>query len=79
MRSLQFEDIVRQVTEYANKKLAHAEGMASALSGFLEQMDRRDPAAVANDVQRTIAHFRENQPRNPAGQRDMSSGDVELF
>ncbi|MGD9601903.1 MAG: methyl-accepting chemotaxis protein [Gammaproteobacteria bacterium] len=79
VRSLQFEDIVRQVTEYANKKLAHAEGMAAALSGFLEQLDRRDPVAVANDVQRTITHFRDNQPRNPAGQRDMSSGDVELF
>ncbi len=79
VRSLQFEDIVRQITEFANQKLAHIEGMTSAFSGQLAQLDVRDPSAVAADLQQLLAIYRKRQPRNPAAQRSMRSGEVSLF
>ncbi len=79
VRSLQFEDIVRQITEFAKQKLAHIEGMTSAFSGQLAQLDVRDPGAVAADLQQLLAIYRKRQPRNPAAQRSMRGGEVSLF
>ncbi len=79
VRSLQFEDIVRQVTEFANKKLAHIEGMSTSFAGQLEQLDVRDPSAVAADLRQLLATYRHCRPRNPAAQSSMQSGEVDLF
>jgi methyl-accepting chemotaxis protein len=79
VRSLQFEDIVRQVTDFANQKLAHIEGMSTSLAGQLQQLDVRDPNAIAADLRQLLATYRQRRPRNPAAQRSMQSGEVDLF
>jgi methyl-accepting chemotaxis protein len=79
VRSLQFEDIVRQTTENAQKKLAHAEKMAGMLAQQFENLGVRETAQVAAEINGALAEYAAATPRNPATQRDMASGEVELF
>ena len=82
VRSLQFEDIVRQVSE-------HAESRVSEIEQFIQQVDQElEVAAVSNSTE-SFANIRANlnalgekisvAPDGPADQESMSEGDIELF
>ena len=88
VRSLQFEDIVRQVSE-------HAESRVSEIEQFIQQVDQNlEVVAVSNlansanssesfaniraDLQ-TLSDKTSAAPKGPADQESMSEGDIELF
>lgn len=79
IRSLQFEDIVRQVAEHATTRAEH-------LAGFFEQLPDRlrdvgpdtiDQARV--EILAALDDLVAVQPGSPAAQEDLDSGDIELF
>ena len=88
VRSLQFEDIVRQVSE-------HAELRVSEIEQFIQQVDQDlEAVAVSNlansaNSSESFANIRANlqtlsdktsaAPKGPADQESMSEGDIELF
>lgn len=87
VRALQFEDIVRQISEHAEGKIALLENFVAEVTGDLAALET---AAEGDDHRRRIAALREKvrgmlnerleQPlHKPALQESMTSGDVELF
>ncbi len=82
VRSLQFEDIVRQVSE-------HAESRVNEIEQFLQQVDQELEVASVSNSTESFANIRANlqtlsdktsvAPKGPADQESMSEGDIELF
>ena len=79
VRALQFEDVVRQIIESANKKLLHIEGMSTSFAGQLQQLDVRDPNAITADLRQLLATYRQRRPHNPAAQISTRNGNVDFF
>jgi methyl-accepting chemotaxis protein len=85
VRSLQFEDIVRQVTEHVELRVATlrmaTEALDAAADGFAPIGGHAEPvrhAAVAArlaEARRALEGLRQA----PASQRDVAAGDIELF
>ncbi len=82
IRSLQFEDIVRQVSE-------HAEGRMSEIEKFINDFESEVESYAESNSDESIASIRNKlnifveqsleHPGSPASQESMSEGDVELF
>ncbi len=82
VRSLQFEDIVRQVSE-------HAENRIEAIEQFMRSLDEEITAHLRKNSEESIARIRENlqsfieqaseSGQSPAAQDSMSEGEIELF
>ncbi len=82
VRSLQFEDIVRQVSE-------HAELRVSEIEQFIQQVDQDLEAVAISNSTEALANIRANlqtlgekslvAPKGPADQESMSEGGIELF
>ncbi|MFK8066788.1 MAG: methyl-accepting chemotaxis protein [Gammaproteobacteria bacterium] len=82
IRSLQFEDIVRQVSE-------HAEGRMSEIGKFINDFESEVESYAETNSGDSIASMRNKlkvfveqsleSPGSPASQKSMSEGDVELF
>lgn len=79
VRSLQFEDIVRQVAE-------HGEQCADQLVEFLEMVpqqlstfDAQSSAAIRSAIVEAAEEMTANAPRTPASQDSISSGEIDLF
>ncbi|MEZ5235627.1 MAG: methyl-accepting chemotaxis protein [Acidimicrobiales bacterium] len=75
VRSLQFEDIVRQIAEHAEARLAQVVSVLELTA------DGRPPAAGAPDDQlaRATEELLSGVPARPADQQDVSTGEIELF
>jgi len=82
VRSLQFEDIVRQVSEHAELQIKEIEQFIQLVDQDLQEV------AVSNSTE-SFVHIRANLktlcnkslavPKGPADQESMSEGDIELF
>lgn len=79
VRSLQFEDIVRQVSE-------HSAQSANGISQYLQQNEQllgsylpEAHAEAEERVRGSSAVLKRELPRKPAVQQNMAGGDVELF
>ena len=82
VRSLQFEDIVRQVSE-------HAESRVSEIEQFIQQVNQDLEAVAVSNSKESFANIRANlqtlnekilvAPDGPADQESMSEGGIELF
>jgi methyl-accepting chemotaxis protein len=85
VRALQFEDIVRQVTEHVELRVHAVEGASEALAEALDVIARSTGAADDDSCERTTArlqrvcHDLTSLRPAPATQTSVSSGDIELF
>jgi methyl-accepting chemotaxis protein len=85
VRSLQFEDIVRQVTEHVELRVATlrmaTEALEAAADGFAPVGDHAEPARHAAVAARLTEARRalEGLRQAPAHQRDVAAGAIELF
>jgi len=88
VRSLQFEDIVRQLTEYSTRNLDRIEAVVGELhTGMLAMRDSEGPGGAAFlrgmhglqvKIDTFVAEQRANEAR-PVEQESMDEGEVELF
>lgn len=88
VRSLQFEDIVRQLAEYSEHHLDRIHGLINRINGGLtelrasEQRAPRDFLLALENLQVDLDNFVAdalNQHSKPVAQGSMDEGDVELF
>jgi len=88
VRSLQFEDIVRQLTDYSGRNLDRIETIVSTLhEGMLEMRagEQRGPTAfvaAVKDMQGRVDEFLAAEKASegrPVEQQSMTEGEVELF
>ena len=87
VRSLQFEDIVRQVSEHAENKVDQiwhfiehvTEGLCSIDSSHNQQEYYDNIAALKDELKRVGDTISEAPLRNPAEQKSMEAGGVDLF
>ncbi|MEM9562494.1 MAG: methyl-accepting chemotaxis protein [Actinomycetota bacterium] len=79
VRSLQFEDIVRQVAEHAEERAGQIEDV---LSGLPDQLGRVDAGSIRN-ARAAIEHAAEplttSSPSSPATQQSVATGEIDLF
>jgi len=87
VRSLQFEDIVRQLAEHTEQELANlrtAFGGVSPLAGAIG-WEEVDPDSGEVGIRSLVGELRairrrcEEQARRPVNQESMNEGDIELF
>jgi len=88
VQSLQFEDIVRQLTAHSERHLDRADGLVSRLHTGLSDL-RASGACTPRALVEALGHLRveldgfiESElatERRPVEQQSMSEGDVELF
>lgn len=88
VRSLQFEDIVRQLAEYSERHLDRIQGVVNRIhSGLVdlrdsEQRQPRDFILAVGHMQSELDHYLAGEietDRKPVEQGSMSEGGVELF
>lgn len=88
VRSLQFEDIVRQLTDYSERHLDRIRDMISQIHGGLSELrdsEQREPSDFVEAAQRLQSELGEliagqrSGDRKPVSQQSMTQGDVELF
>jgi methyl-accepting chemotaxis protein len=88
VRSLQFEDIVRQLTVYSERHLDRAGGLVTRIHTGLadlrvsEAREPRDFIVAVEALRGELDRFIEGEiaaERKPVEQESMSEGDVELF
>jgi len=86
VRSLQFEDIIQQLTVHSGKRAGQIEILFSRLGDKLDQLSTIDPAntdlimqtikAMQDDLQN---FFNVVKKENPVKQNSMKEGKIELF
>ena len=86
VRSLQFEDIVRQLTGYSEHHLQRLEGVATTLEQGMHEMAGEAAGDIAqfasgfqNLGQRITQLIQQEQSHKPVEQTSMTEGEVELF
>lgn len=79
VRSLQFEDIVRQVAEHGEKCTDQLIAMFEVFPHQLGSVDGRSSKQVRAAIEAAADEMEANAPRTPASQEDVSSGDIDLF
>jgi methyl-accepting chemotaxis protein len=87
VRSLQFEDIVRQLTDHARRRLNGLEGIARQLDGASTRLhalagtDVRGYASTLGELSQGLraAAAAVADTGRPVAQQSMRSGDIELF
>jgi len=88
VRSLQFEDIVRQLATYAERHLDRVHGLINRIHGGLTDL-RRSETRAPRDFVLALQHMQVeldeyiaaelNSDSKPVAQASMGEGDVELF
>lgn len=76
VRSLQFEDIVRQVAEHAGKRVT---SLADFLVEVPNHLDSLDEVELAQAREQVTAAIEELALHAPAEQESLDSGEIELF
>ncbi len=79
VRSLQFEDIVRQVTERTSVRLGEISTFLNATTGELAATEMAQLEKSIASISTIVAEFRDTVPHNAAAHESMGSGDVDLF
>lgn len=82
IRSLQFEDIVRQVSEHAESRINEIESFINSFELEVEEYARSNSANSIATIRSNLNIFVEQSlehPGSPASQESMSEGDIELF
>ena len=88
VRSLQFEDIVRQLAVYSERHLDRIHGVINRIHGGLsalggaEQRTKEEYVAALRQLQGEVEAFLSNERANdsrPVAQDSMAEGDVVLF
>ncbi|MEH6543656.1 MAG: hypothetical protein V7721_06920 [Porticoccaceae bacterium] len=86
VRSLQFEDIVQQLTMHSRNRAVNMESLFVKLKDRLDGLKTADKSdrggfnLILNDMQSEIENFRETLDRaNPVKQASMHEGRIELF
>jgi len=79
VRSLQFEDIVRQLMEHSAQTVFHIEQFIDASSQQVARAGRIETTEIARHLCDAADGLKSSLPHKPAAQSDMDSGDVELF
>jgi methyl-accepting chemotaxis protein len=79
VRSLQFEDIVRQVAEHAEDQTRRIAGFAETIAAGLLEADGQTIAATSATIAAEAADLLASRSASPAAQEDLASGSVDLF
>ena len=79
VRSLQFEDIVRQLMEHSAQTVLRIQQFVDTADLQISRAGRVEVAEIAREIDQASSALKAALPRKPAAQRDMDSGDVELF
>ena len=79
IRSLQFEDIVRQVAEHADTRTDQLRDVLELVPSALRRAEPRTIAEVRAEIEAAAQQLLTAVPRRPAVQEDLSAGDIELF
>jgi len=79
VRSLQFEDIVRQLMEHSAQTVLHIEQFIDRSNRQMARAGRVEATEISRELTEAANHLKTSLPHKPAAQLDMDSGDVELF
>ena len=79
VRSLQFEDIVRQLMEHSTLTLLRIEQFIETADSHIARAGRVEAAEISRHLDAASEKLKGAMPRKPAAQSDMDPGDVELF
>ncbi|MGE3772351.1 MAG: methyl-accepting chemotaxis protein [Gammaproteobacteria bacterium] len=79
VRSLQFEDIVRQLMEHSAQTVLHIEQFIDTSNQQVSRAGRIETVAITRHLSDAADGLKGSLPHKPAAQSDMDSGDVELF
>ncbi|MEM8926053.1 MAG: methyl-accepting chemotaxis protein [Actinomycetota bacterium] len=79
IRSLQFEDIVRQVAEHADRYLDRLMAAAAALPDAVQGDDPQGLQAAQAELDTAARDLAQLPSMRPAVQTELDSGDIELF
>ena len=85
VRSLQFEDIVRQTAEHSEKRLREIRGLAASLNEGLSGLEQGGEALPEARLRPLRERLEQQRPadhpsdRSPVSQENLDAGEVELF
>jgi methyl-accepting chemotaxis protein len=79
VRSLQFEDIVRQISEHSTTTALKLDHFVVQSGAIMTRYQANDYESAAEQLGAAADNLKNALPRKPAVQQDMSGGDVELF
>jgi methyl-accepting chemotaxis protein len=79
VRSLQFEDIVRQISEHSTTTALKLDHFVVESGAIMTRYQASDYETAAEQLSTAADTLKRALPRKPAVQQDMSGGDVELF
>ncbi len=79
VRSLQFEDIVRQLMEHSAQTVLRIQQFVDTAGLQISRAGRVEAAEINREIDEASSALKAALPRKPAAQRDMDSGEVELF
>ena len=79
VRSLQFEDIVRQISEHSTTTALKLDHFVVESGAIMTRYQASDYESAAEQLGTAAENLKNALPRKPAVQQDMSGGDVELF
>ena len=79
VRSLQFEDLVRQVSEHSTQTAIRVDQYIVTSAQLLDNYRDRDAGTITHDLNEAAAALRASWSRKPAAQQDMDGGEIELF
>lgn len=83
VRALQFEDIVRQLSDYVREKSSKVNRVLSESSAFVSLADGQDEKILAlgqarNRMEQAIKEWQDDHAK-PTHQNSMAAGEIELF
>ena len=79
VRSLQFEDIVRQISEHSAQTALGIDHYMVQCGQMISRYQVKDHDSVVAAVAQASVTMKKSLPRKPAVQQDMDGGDIELF
>ena len=79
VRSLQFEDIVRQIIEHAAARIDRLEAFLEDATARMHRLEPDRLGDLHDELTHAVAAMAAATPAKPAVQRTMTTGNVELF
>jgi len=79
VRSLQFEDIVRQISKHSAQTALGIDHYMVQCGQLISRYQVKDHDVVVDAIAQASITMKNSLPRKPAVQQDMDGGDVELF
>lgn len=79
VRSLQFEDIVRQVAEVAGKRVEHLTEFFEEMPTHVRHSTKGNIAEVRQRIEQAANELQSKAPSPPAAQETVDTGEIDLF